>query len=266
VNLLLKRFDLRIINRRNWDFIHDSPYFRAGSRWVGVPDDLSLYIRINLQYSFAQLQQDLFAAWCIEQAEKKNLIPNQPRYFVEFGATNGFTLSNTFFLEKLLGWSGLLCEPARIWQRELRKIRICNIDLRCVTSKSGELLDFNETLNPEFSTLSKYENSDGHIDQRKSGDIYKVESVSINDLLASHHSPLTIDYLSIDTEGSELEILQALDFDKYLFRVLTIEHNFTPKRESVQQLLTKNGYKHVLAHVSQQDDWFIHESISQIFE
>jgi FkbM family methyltransferase len=235
---------------------------RAG----GVANSLKDFVRANLKYSYSQLQQDLFVAWCINNAQNKGLITSQPRYFVEIGATNGFMLSNTFFLEKLLGWSGLLCEPAQIWHKDLSQIRLAKIDLRCVTSKSGESLDFNETPNPEFSTLSKYEGSDSHLQSRLNGVHYKVESVSLNDLLAFHKSPKVIDYLSIDTEGSELNILQNLDFEKYSFRVLTIEHNFTPKREMIQQLLTNNGYQHVLADISQQDDWFVHGSISSIFE
>ena len=232
----------------------------------GVANSLEDYIRTNLKYSYSQLQQDLFVAWCISNAQNKGLITSQPRYFVEIGATNGFMLSNTFFLEKLLGWSGLLCEPAKIWHQELSKIRLCKVDLRCVTSKSGESLDFNETPNPEFSTLSRYEGADSHLQSRLDGVHYEVESVSLNDLLTFHNSPEVIDYLSIDTEGSELDILQNLDFEKYSFRVLTIEHNFTSKREAIQQLLTENGYKHVLSNVSQQDDWFVHSSPSSIFE
>ena len=40
-------------------------------------------------------------------------------FFVEFGATNGITHSNTYMLEKELNWDGILVEPARIWHEEL---------------------------------------------------------------------------------------------------------------------------------------------------
>ena len=70
----------------------------------------------------------------------------------------------------------------------------------------------------------------------KTGRKYKVPTISLLDLLDIHNAPKFIDYLSIDTEGSEYEILNAFDFNKYKFRVITCEHNFTPMREKIYKL------------------------------
>ena len=64
-----------------------------------------------------------------------------------------------------------------------------------------------------------------------------METVSLTDLLDDHSAPLEIDYLSIDCEGSELEILKNHNFDKYSFKVITCEHNFTEKRKKIYDLL-----------------------------
>ena len=72
----------------------------------------------------SQLNQDLIA-----------LIVNnfkQKGYFVEFGATNGFDLSNTYLLEKNFYWNGILAEPMPRWHKDLKKNRNCVIDKRCV--------------------------------------------------------------------------------------------------------------------------------------
>ena len=53
------------------------------------------------------------------------------------------------------------------------------------------------------------------------------------------------------------EILKAFDFDKYKFRVITCEHNFTPMREKIYRLLTNKGYQRKSTNISRVDDWYI---------
>ena len=98
---------------------------------------------------------------------------------------------------------------------------------------------------------------DSHKEARKSGSVYEVETISLNDLLSNFDAPSKIDYLSIDTEGSEFEILKDFHFHKYQFSVITCEHNFTPMREKIYSLLTQNGYVRKYPHLSQFDDWYI---------
>ena len=70
--------------------------------------------------------------------------------------------------------------------------------------------------------------------------------------------PDVIDYLSIDTEGSELEILQTFDFDAYKFRLITVEHaGEKEKREKICSLLESKGYNRWLPILSRWDDWYI---------
>jgi hypothetical protein len=89
------------------------------------------------------------------------------------------------------------------------------------------------------------------------GQGYKVETVSLNDLLAQYGAPAHIDYISVDTEGSELDILEALDFDRWSFGVLTVEHGHLPQRAKIQSLLTAKGYRQVLSELSGFDDWYL---------
>jgi hypothetical protein len=76
-----------------------------------------------------------------------------------------------------------------------------------------------------------------------------------------HNAPAEIDYLSIDTEGSELTILRALDFNQWRFNVITVEHNWVQSaRDGIYSLLTSHGYARVLTEFSHREDWYIREA------
>lgn len=178
-------------------------------------------------------------------------------FFVEFGATNGIDLSNTFLLEKEFGWQGILCEPARSWHEDLKRNRDCVIDIRCVYSSSGKFVAFSETAVGELSTISRFMSSDANKVLRKASATYQVETVSLIDLLRTHDAPKYIDFLSIDTEGSEFEILNSFDFEQYSFGLICVEHNFTENRVNLRKLLTLKGYSQIFPEFSAFDDWYV---------
>jgi FkbM family methyltransferase len=216
----------------------------------GVEDsDFLRFCAKNLHRSRAQFMQDLFVLYQLNEKRQG--------YFVEFGATDGLTLSNTHLLEADYGWKGILAEPARCWHTALRRNRHVEIDVRAVWAETGKSLEFNEALWPDLSTINTFSNTDGHAAGRSRGNRYDVESVSLNDLLKDHGAPSRIDYLSLDTEGSEFDILANFDFENYEIRVITVEHNFTQNRDRILQLLSSKGYRRVLDRLSDCDDWYV---------
>ena len=202
-----------------------------------------------LPFSRAQLRQDLFALGAVGF--------DTPSFFVEFGACDGLRFSNTFLLEKHFHWSGIVAEPARGWHEALADTRNCTIDKRCVWSRTGETVDFRETETRELSTIDAFAESDHHGASRQAISSYTVKTVSLADLLDEHEAPQKIGYLSMDTEGSEFEILKDFEFDRYSFGAISVEHNFTPNRDKTLSLLEDNGYRRVHEDVSAFDDWFI---------
>lgn len=207
----------------------------------------------NKAISSSQIGQDLFVLWALGM--------KQDGFFVEVGAASGVALSNTYLLERQFGWRGICAEPGRNWHPQLQATRRCIVDKRCVWSQSGAELDFMECADGEFSTLASHATSDGHQRVEASGGRYAVETVSLVDLLDQYHAPQMIDYLSIDTEGSELEILKAHDFNRYQFRALTVEHNnVADRRVALAQLLSSWGYRRVLPSLSAFDDWYLLQS------
>jgi FkbM family methyltransferase len=214
-----------------------------------MPRHLAEHVLANLPKSHAQLRQDVFALAMLNF--------KRSGFFVEFGATNGKDRSNTLLLEKDFGWSGILAEPAKSWHKELLENRSCYISKMCVWVESGLEIQFSENSYRELSTISEFANRDSRASNPPSSASYSVPTISLLDLLMQNNAPRIIDFLSIDTEGSEYEILKAFDFSKYRFRTIVCEHNYGPMREKIINLLVSNGYSHVYENISEFDDWYV---------
>ena len=201
----------------------------------------------NINFSKSQVAQDLFVL--------SELNFKRDGFFVEFGATNGINLSNTFLLETKFNWKGILAEPARQWHKKLLENRKVFIEKNCVWHSSNKTLTFNEI--GELSTLDDFSNYDMYGKERLKGLRYQVKTISLEDLLDKYNAPKIIDYLSIDTEGSEFYILSSFNFEKYKFKVITCEHNFAVNREKIFNLLTNKGYVRKHSDISKFDDWYV---------
>jgi FkbM family methyltransferase len=202
--------------------------------------------------SNSQLNQDLFVL--ILKNFKTNGI------FVEFGICDGIFLSNSFILEKKYNWSGVVCEPLKSFQTKLSQNRNCFIDHRAVYSSSNLTVEFREISgNEELSGICSSFLEDNHEIIRNENYIsYQVETISLTDLLDDYNIPVSIDFISIDTEGSEFDILSNFNFDKYDVDIFTVEHNYIhSKREEIKNLMEKNHYTRILTDISQWDDWYV---------
>lgn len=207
------------------------------------------YCLARRSWSRAQIMQDLWV--CFELAEKRN------GFFVEFGATNGLKNSNSWLLEKKFGWNGILAEPNPIWHSDLAANRAASIEHRCVSSSSGAMVSFITTdeSDPELSSIADFSQGDHFSGVRSQGRQIQVETISLDDLLETYSAPPVVDYLSIDTEGSELDILSACSFSRE-FQLISVENN--PKTEAaIQRLLEAKGYKRVFEQFSQWDGWYV---------
>ena len=247
INNLLSFLNLKIIRKSYFEeFDNCVMYFKLLK--LISPDCRSSVID-NFDFSKSQLCQDLFVL--SELGFKKN------GFFVEFGATDGITLSNTFLLETKFNWQGILAEPAKIWQDQLKKNRNAIIETDCVWKSTGDTLSFNETKKSDLSTINYFSKLDIHKKNRSNGNIYNVKTISLEDMLKKFKAPFFIDYLSIDTEGSEYQILENFNFDKYKFKVITCEHNYSQDRKKIFNLLTNHGYQRKFTELSKWDDWYI---------
>ena len=126
---------------------------------------------LNSKNVKSQINQDLFVLHLLNWKRKG--------YFVEFGATNGLELSNTYLLEKNFEWNGILSEPNPFWKNELIKNRKTNIDFNCIWKRTGDIVDFEISDIPEQSKIKQNKNK---IKLSENSTI-KVKTISLNDLL-----------------------------------------------------------------------------------
>lgn len=241
-----------VTNTKLKGLLTDAELFRKGSTILESPDlseKLKFWLMENLQNSHSQVFQDLFAL-ALTGYQRNG-------YFVEFGGASGIAGSNTYLLERDFGWRGIISEPAITYRESLAESRKCEIDYRCVFSESGLDIEFLESKTSMLSTIAGFENNDSLGDDRKIKRRYKVKTVTLQDLLLEHKAPAHINYLSIDTEGSEFDILSVFDFNKFSFDFLSIEHNSNIQEQRIEKLLTENGYRRVLSRFSRFDSWYV---------
>ena len=203
--------------------------------------------------SYSQLGQDLEV---INFYNKK-----ENGFFIEIGASDGINLSNTFLLETEYKWKGICCEPIPYNFEKLVKNRQNSICYdKAVYTSTGLTLDFDIANNCDlFSGISNHiDNYKSSVDENKV--TIQVQTISLLDVLNNANAPSFIEYMSLDTEGSEFEILKNFDFEKYTFGLIDVEHNFIePRRSEIKNLLLSKGY--IYKGENNWDDMYKHNSV-----
>ena len=179
-------------------------------------------------------------------------------YFVDAGCCDGENISNTYKLEKL-GWNGICIDvfPKNFERRPNSKV----VNAALYGIKDLEL-DFTISKSPEISGITDYLGKQGtaaytgwkpYVDKT-----IKVKTQLLHEILDANNAPSFIEYLSIDIEGVELEVLQTFPFDKYKFGCISLEHNYDEqKRNLIKEILAKNNYKFFKQEKA--DDWFYYD-------
>ncbi len=165
-------------------------------------------------------------------------------YFVEVGALDGMIMSQSYLFEKVLNWKGIVVEPNPVWKDALFSHRECNVSTEAISDKQG-VSTFECREIPAFSGLKSSVN-----DARMSDIIneFDVETITLCDLFDKFNAPEEIDWVSIDTEGAELVILQQffLENKKYKINLLSFESHQLYDAEKILKnqpyLKIKNPY------------------------
>ena len=209
---------------------------------------------------FSQIGQD---KWIINKVfpDFKN------GYFLDIGAYDGKKWSNTFTLEKELGWTGIAVEPNANLYKKLVECRSCFCDNNCIGPVAGEVAFVNQGW--ASGLLAEYSDDltlHGPADNSQR-DIVIKKVITPLELLEKYNAPKTVHYLSLDVEGAEYEILKVFPFKKYIVLSLTVEHNSKhgekniEKQKNIRNLLEYNGYKFI--KTIEFDDCYVHGSIKR---
>ena len=208
----------------------------------------------------SQLFQDVCASFIIGNKFEKT--------FLEFGATDGFELSNTHMLENELSWKGALSEPSPQWHKSLKENRKnSKIIIKCIWKNSGEKLDFFMSETGIYSTLNDFIDYDiktmsGNNDLRKkNGKLITVDTISLNDVVKEYFNNNCPSYISIDTEGSEYEILKTFNLNDYRPKLFTIEHNYTENESKIDDFLITHNYVRIFRKLTSFDAWYVPSEI-----
>jgi len=160
--------------------------------------------------------------------------------FVDIGAHDGVTINNTYFFEKERNWNGMCIEPIPYMYKRLRQNRSC-VCVEGAIAKEHKKASFLCFENNEFLSGLKDAYDPRHLKRIESREkdtqspyhgtsrYIEVQCYTLNELLAKHHFS-HVNFLSIDTEGNEFDILQSIDFSKYTIDVVVVEDNYQDKR------------------------------------
>jgi FkbM family methyltransferase len=171
-----------------------------------------------------------------------------PGVFVDVGAYDGEKFSNTKFFEETLGWTGLCIEPLpaafeRLQARRKAPAVACAVSDYC---GEGDFLDV-DVMVDEKMLSGLVDNYDPRHLQRiarvRQGERRRRTPVKTLAALLDEHGIKEVDYCSIDTEGSELKILQAFDFDRFDVKIFDVENNYHDPK--IGELLAAHGYERV---------------------
>lgn len=171
--------------------------------------------------------------------------------FIDIGAYDGITFSNSYFFEKSSNWSGLCFEPNPIIFKKLAEARNCTL-INGGASVNNDTLTYKRfSGNQDLEMLSGFSDffSEEQLlriekelseEKNSSTEIIQIQTYSLNELLKEKQIS-KIDYCSIDTEGGEFDILKTINFDDNYFSTLSVEDNYDA--EQVIDYMKSKGFE-----------------------
>jgi len=224
-------------------------------------DNLQINIRLFVIYRIKFFKMNFYS----QQNEDKylysffNLDKTKNGTYLELGACDGKLFSNTLSLNKINNFVGILIEPQNVYFKELKINRPNDYLYNCVITNntSNEVMFIGENLeagvfNSISTDLNRYPN------WKK----IKLENRMLKDIIKDSKFQY-LDIVSIDTEGSELEVLKSIDFNiPIVLLIIEAHQNQTERDNELKRLLDVNGFK--LVRKIRGNYWFFNEKNNKI--
>jgi FkbM family methyltransferase len=169
---------------------------------------------------------------------------------VDVGAWDGVCFSNSFFFEKECGWKSINIEPLEDRFNQLVINRPSSINLNiAVHSVDGEadflsisgntsmLSGIKANYDPRHITRIENELNELHNESK----IVRVHTKRL-DTIFREQDIKHVNYLSIDVEGSEMDVIRSIDFNRVFIDVIGFENNYPDKTQPIIDYLKKQNY------------------------
>ena len=209
-------------NRQDVDWCHDilSHYERGNESWV--------YGRHNF---VSQDNQD----WVLYAS----MFRHMPRrgVYLDLAANHPKWISNSFFLDKCMGWSGVCIEADPGLVKLIRANRSCQVVDTCVWEEPKEMTFM-------FNNGNGLAGLDGYNKVGVTKDARNITCTTVQTEL-DRFNVTHIDYLSLDIEGAEYQAMKGTDFNKTQIDVITVEVNSGKKSRDVEKFLESKGFLHM---------------------
>lgn len=187
---------------------------------------------------YSQYNQDKFVNEVIFAGQKNG-------FFIDIGAHDGISLSNSYFFEILKDWDGICFEPNPEIFEKLKENRTCSVVNKCVGDLNSEI-SFCKVIGPSnmlSGILAQY--NELHLKRIESevslnGGSFEIITVQMVKLRQYLQEGKIVNFLSIDTEGNELSILESIDFDRNHFVLISVENNYGDS--SIKKFLNKKSF------------------------
>ncbi|NBR61345.1 FkbM family methyltransferase [bacterium] len=209
---------------------------------------------------YSQYKQDQFLEENVFKGYKNGV-------FVDVGAHDGLTINNTLYFEKNNNWTGINVEPIKKVYDSLVINRPTSININCaVCNNDGETDFLCNTGYTEMISGIKDTFDSRHLQRlhrentfmRSTTEIIKVKTKKLETIF-DEHKITHVNYLSIDVEGAEFEVIKSINFDKVFIDIIEFENNYDDSSIPILQYLNTKNY--VLLHKSL-DIFMIHKDSS----
>lgn len=173
-------------------------------------------------------------------------------FFIELGAHDGITQSNTFYYEKKYNWKGILIEPVPKLFNYCKKYRsnknlyFCNACVSFDFNKDKVKLIYSNLMTTAVDLTSddyrKKHLADPELNFFERNNYFYANARTLNSILKESKAPNIIDFFSLDVEGAEFDVLNGIDFSIYNFKYIIIE---TDNFERLDKFMTNKNYKFI---------------------
>ena len=178
---------------------------------------------------------------------KKNFFDGKKNgFFIEIGAYDGISGSNCYHFERFLNWDGIAIEPSNIQFEKLKKNRKCKVLNNAISNevKEVEFIEVTEGLT-QMSGIndSSFERNFKIISNNRASktDSTKLKTITFDDIVPKNKD---IDYLSIDIEGGEMNLLKSIDFQTNRIKVISVENNI-PKEQNFKNFFEEINFTYL---------------------